>query len=227
MQRISVIIPALNEAANIVALLAALHPLRRLGHQIILVDGGSTDRTAQLAAPWCDHVLTAPRGRAAQMNVGAAKATGDLLWFLHADSPPGPPVLHQIRTVAGGRGAWGRFDVRLGGDAWLLRVVSWSMNLRSRLSGICTGDQGIFVRRELFQRLGGYADISLMEDIELCTRLRRIARPRCLPGPLLTSSRRWEQAGILRTILLMWRLRLAYFLGADPVQLARRYRGPS
>ncbi|MEI2783937.1 MAG: TIGR04283 family arsenosugar biosynthesis glycosyltransferase [Candidatus Competibacter sp.] len=158
------------------------------------------------------------------MNAGARQANGDILWFLHADSLPPPDALSLIRAALAGRErGWGRFDVRLSGRRPSLRMVEFSMNLRSRLTGIATGDQGIFVRRDLFERIGGYPPIALMEDIALSRTLKRYGRPVCLRQRVLTSSRRWERDGIARTVLLMWRLRLAYFLGADPDRLARIY----
>lgn len=221
--RLSVLIPALNEADHIAALLADLAQARAAGVELILVDGGSTDGTKALAAPAVDRVLTAPRGRANQMNAGARVASGEVLWFLHADSrlpPEAPAALLQ----ACARGAlWGRFDVLLSGRVPVLRLVERAMNLRSRLTGIATGDQGIFVTRTALERVGGFPEIPLMEDIALSKVLRRLARPACLRTRIQTSSRRWEERGAIRTILLMWRLRLAYALGADPRRLARLY----
>lgn len=200
--------------------LEALAPLRRAGHEVILVDGGSTDGTAMLARPLCDKVLAAPRGRGLQMNAGARAAAGEALVFLHVDTalPPGADVLvlQALRHAA-----WGRFDVRIEGRHPLLGVVAWAMNLRSRLTGIATGDQAIFVRREAFP---GFPEIALMEDIAFSKAIKRAAAPACLRAKVRTSGRRWEARGLWRTILLMWRLRLAYALGADPRELARRYR---
>ncbi|HEU0282595.1 MAG TPA: TIGR04283 family arsenosugar biosynthesis glycosyltransferase [Gallionella sp.] len=224
MKRISVIIPALNEAANIPNVLLALAPLRSRGHEVIVVDGGSSDGTAALATPLADRVLHASRGRALQMNAGARAAEGEMLWFLHADTLPPPNADELIlQALAQGRRGWGHFDVRLSGTGALLRMVAFMMNRRSRLSGIATGDQGIFVRREVFEHAGGFPEISLMEDIALSRVLKRHSRPAHAAQGLVTSSRRWEQRGVWRTILLMWRLRLAYFLGADPRKLAGLY----
>ncbi|MEA3644271.1 MAG: TIGR04283 family arsenosugar biosynthesis glycosyltransferase [Lamprobacter sp.] len=230
--RLSIIIPTLNEADVIGALLGDLAALRAAGHELILVDGGSTDTTRALAEPLVDRLLAAPCGRAAQMNAGAQAATGELLWFLHADSrvPAATAEALLAAARAGGRPVersvvrWGRCDVRLSGRHPLLRVIERAMNLRSCLSGIATGDQGLFVSRADFTAVGGFPDIPLMEDIALSQRLRRLARPLCLRPTLITSSRRWESRGILRTMMLMWRLRLAYALGADPARLARWYR---
>jgi rSAM/selenodomain-associated transferase 2 len=221
--RLSVVIPTLNEAAQIGDLLADLAPTREQGAELILVDGGSTDGTSAAAAPFVNRVLGAPRGRATQMNTGAWEASGEILWFLHADTRL-PPEAPEVLLAACKRGAaWGRFDVRLSGRLPVLRLVERAMNLRSRLTGIATGDQGIFVTRAAFEGVGGYPEIPLMEDIALSRALRRLARPACLRTRIQTSSRRWEERGALRTILLMWRLRLAYALGADPHRLARLY----
>ncbi|HHW76378.1 MAG TPA: glycosyltransferase family 2 protein [Xanthomonadaceae bacterium] len=224
MSRISIVLPVLNEGAHVAPCLRALQPLRGQNCELILVDGGSRDRTVTLAEPLADQVIVSPRGRAVQMNVGARRAGGDILWFLHADSLPPPDAVSLMSAaLEQSERGWGRFDVRLSGRQPLLRVVESLMNLRSRLTGIATGDQGIFVRRALFERIGGYPPIALMEDIALSRLLKRHSRPVCLRQRLTTSSRRWERDGIVRTILLMWRLRLAYFFGADPEWLARIY----
>jgi rSAM/selenodomain-associated transferase 2 len=221
---ISVVIPARNEAGNIAATLAPLQALRRRGHEVIVVDGGSGDATVTQAQPLADQVIASAPGRARQMNAGAQAAHGEVLWFLHADTLA-PLDADRLLLAALDSGAvWGRFDVRLSGRQPLLRVVERLMNLRSCLSGIATGDQGLFVRRAAFDAVGGFPDQPLMEDIALSARLKRLGRPSCLRTPLITSSRRWEERGILRTILLMWRLRLLYALGADPARLARLYR---
>jgi rSAM/selenodomain-associated transferase 2 len=157
------------------------------------------------------------------MSAGARTAAGDVLWFLHADSRVLPGAQSQLLDACRAGAIWGRFDVRLAGHRPLLRLVERMMNWRSRLTGIATGDQGIFVTRAAFEAVGGFPPIPLMEDVALSKALRRQARPVCLSGPILTSSRRWEENGILRTILLMWRLRLAYALGADPRRLADLY----
>jgi rSAM/selenodomain-associated transferase 2 len=217
---LSIVIPVLNEAPGIVQALHALQPLRGRGAQVILADGGSRDATAALAAPFADRVMSAPRGRSRQMNAGAAVADGDTLLFLHADCrlPEGAD-----RLIAGATQAWGRFDVRIDSTLASLRMVAGMMNLRSRLTGIATGDQAIFVSAELFRRIGGFPEIALMEDIAFSARAKRLCRPACLRECVTTSGRRWEKYGVWRTIALMWRLRLAYFLGADPEGLARLY----
>jgi rSAM/selenodomain-associated transferase 2 len=220
---LSVIVPVLDEARGIVAHLEALQPLRARGHEIVVADGGSRDGTAELARPLADVVVVAPRGRALQMNAAARVAAGEAFVFLHADTRLPPQADRTVLQALASR-PWGRFDVEIDARHPLLRVVAFTMNLRSRLTGIATGDQAIFVRRDVFEALDGYAAIPLMEDIELSRRLRRIARPACLRNRVVTSGRRWESRGVLRTIVLMWRLRLAYAFGADPARLAERYR---
>lgn len=223
--RLSIIVPALDESATITATLAALKPLRAKGHEVLVVDGGSRDATLTIAQLLADRAFAAPRGRALQMNAGAAMATGDVLLFLHADSTLPTDADDAIGAGVAGGAHWGRFDVRIAGRSWVLKVVAPAMNLRSRLSGIATGDQGIFVTREAFARAGGFPPIPLMEDIALSRTLKRLAgRPACLRERIVTSGRRWETHGPWRTIVTMWRLRAAYALGADPVHLARLYR---
>lgn len=220
---LSIVLPVLNEAAGIVAVLQALAPLRAGGVEVIVVDGGSTDRSVELAGPLADHVLAAPRGRASQMNAGAAAACGGVLLFLHADTrlPEGVEQL-VAHAVDGGR-RWGRFDVYVEGRSAWLPLVAAMMNLRSRLTGIATGDQAMFVTRAAFAAVGGFADIPLMEDIDLSRRLRQGSRPACLAARVTTSGRRWEAQGVWRTIFRMWWLRLRFFLGADPRYLALEY----
>jgi rSAM/selenodomain-associated transferase 2 len=224
MLRLSIIMPVLDEGERIVVALDALADLRALGVEVIVVDGGSSDATVQRARLRADRVLTAPRGRALQMNAGAEKATGDVLLFLHADTRlPAAAELVVLGGLERSSRAWGRFDVAIAGRHPLLAVVSRLMNIRSRTTGIATGDQAIFVKRDVFVAAGGFPAIPLMEDIALCKRLKRVGPPLCLSERVTTSGRRWEQHGVLRTILLMWRLRLSYFFGADPALLARRY----
>jgi rSAM/selenodomain-associated transferase 2 len=221
---LSIVIPALNEAAGIEATLQALQPLRVRGVELVLADGGSSDATQTLARPLVDAVVDAPRGRALQMNAGSARARADALLFLHADTrlPPLGDVL--VLQALAGAACWGRFDVRIEGRPWMLRVVAALMNLRSRASGIATGDQAIFVTREAFERVGGFPVQPLMEDIEISRRLKRLGRPACLGARVCTSGRRWEQRGVWRTILLMWRLRWRYWRGESAAQLAQAYR---
>lgn len=221
---LSIIVPCLNEAQGIAGTLAALAPLRARGAEVVVVDGGSTDDTAGRAAALADLVISSPRGRASQMNAGAARARGEILLFLHADTllPDGADVL-IVEGLKRTRRSWGRFDVAIDSRHPLLRLVEQLMNLRSRLTGIATGDQAIFVTRSLFTAVGGYPEIALMEDIALSKRLKDYGPPLCLRHRLTASARRWEKHGVLRTIVLMWSLRLAYRLGVDPAKLAVRY----
>ena len=223
-QRISIVVPTLNEAESITPTLERVQPLRDRGHEVVVVDGGSTDDTIRLAASFADRVIAAPRGRARQMNAGAAATAGEVLLFLHADTllPPDADRLILEGVAASGRG-WGRFDVRLSGSHPMLRIIERGISWRSRLTGIATGDQAVFVTRRWWERIGGYPDLPLMEDLALSRALRKMGRPLCIPQPVITSSRRWEERGVWPTVLLMWRLRLAYYLGADPARLARRY----
>jgi rSAM/selenodomain-associated transferase 2 len=219
---VSVIVPTLNEER---ILAATLTQARQPGvHEIIVVDGGSVDATRAVAEPLADLVLSAPQGRAAQMNAGAAAARGDVLLFLHADTrvPEGYTVAVAAACAQPGI-IGGRFDVNLQPATWLLRLTGQLMNWRSRLSRIATGDQAIFIRREVFEQLGGYASIPLMEDIELSRRMKRAGRIACLRQRVTTSARRWQKHGVVRTILLMWSLRLLYFFGVSPARLQRLY----
>jgi rSAM/selenodomain-associated transferase 2/rSAM/selenodomain-associated transferase 1 len=223
--RVSIVVPALDEARGIVATLAPLQALRAAGHEIIVVDGGSADATLALAAPLADHAFVATRGRAAQMNAGAAKATGGVLFFLHADSRlPAAGVATALGGMSRSGHRWGRFDVAIAGRHPALKGIAATMNVRSRLTGIATGDQGIFVERALFRAVGGYPDQPLMEDIELSKRLKRAGgSPLCLRERIVTSGRRWEQHGIVRTIVSMWRWRFAYWRNANPARVAAEY----
>ena len=218
-QRLSVVVPALNEARGVRAALEALAPLRARGHEVIVVDGGSSDGTTQLAVGLCDQVLNVRRGRAVQMNAGARVARGDAFVFLHADTqlPGGADdlILSSLKEYL-----WGRFDVEIESRHPLLTIVGSAMNVRSRLTGIATGDQAIFVRCDAF---AGFPEIALMEDVEFSKQMKQLGPPACLREKVLTSGRRWESRGVLRTIVLMWRLRLMFFLGARPDDLARIY----
>jgi rSAM/selenodomain-associated transferase 2 len=219
---LSVIIPTLNEAAGIEAMLRGLRAIAPAA-EIILADGGSQDGTPALAAPFCDAVVAGPPGRARQMNAGAGRATRETLLFLHADTRLPPDFASQIAAALGKGARWGRFDVRIEGRSRWLPLVGAMMNVRSRLTGIATGDMAMFMSRAAFTDAGGFPDQRLMEDIEMSRRLKRLGPPACLIGPAITSGRRWDEKGALRTILLMWRLRLSYWLGADPETLAARY----
>jgi len=224
MKHISIIVPVLNEARNIETTLAALQTMRCRGHEVIVVDGGSDDETIGLASPFADKVIQTSKGRGSQMRHGVEVASNEILWFLHGDTLAMPDGDHLILTgLQCGDYRWGRFDIKLSGAHPLLRVVERCMNIRSRLSCIATGDQGIFVDRAAYEVVGGIPGIPLMEDIAFSRRLKKLGKPLCIPIPLNSSSRRWEQNGVLRTILRMWRLRLAYALGADPQDLVRLY----
>ena len=224
MTGLSIVMPVLDEAAGIASTLQALAPLRARGHELIVVDGGSRDGTPKLAAALADQVVLSEPGRARQMNAGAAQARGEVLLFLHADTLL-PADADTLIAAAMARGAvWGRFDVRIAGRSALLPLVAALMNLRSRLSGIATGDQAIFVQRSAFEFLGGFPAQPLMEDIALSRRLRALAPPACLRERVLTSGRRWDQRGAWRTIWLMWRLRWRYWRGESAEALARDYR---
>ncbi len=220
--KLSIIIPALNEADNISQTLDSLQNLRKTGHEIIIVDGGSKDATCFIAKSKVDRLITCEPGRARQMNTGARLATGAILIFLHSDTTL-PANIEDIFMKIGKKSYWGRFDIRLSGESTIFRLIEWMINTRSRFTGVATGDQAIFMTRELFQTVGGYPNIPLMEDIALSKRLKRISSPVCIPRYVVTSSRRWEENGILKTILLMWMLRLKYAFGISPDELAKQY----
>ena len=216
---VSIIIPVLNEADRIGDLLKHLPD----NIETICVDGGSMDSTVEIAASHADQIISSKKGRARQMNAGAAVASGEILLFLHADSfLPGNFLYHLQKFYVLDK-AWGRFDVRIENEKRMFRIIEAMMNLRSRMTGICTGDQAIFMKRSVFNRVGGFALIPLMEDIEISKRLRKISKPFCINNPTLTSARRWLKGGILPTILLMWWLRLAYHFGVSPEHLAKHY----
>lgn len=218
-----IVVPVLDEAHTLASRMQALQIFRARGARLVVVDGGSQDETLTLARAYADLTLIAPRGRASQMNAGAAACPADVLLFLHADTelPENADIL--VRSATLGPFGWGRFDVRIASHRPLLRVVATMMNCRSRWSGIATGDQALFVRHDLFRNVGGFPDMALMEDIAMSRILKRYGPPACLSDRVTTSARRWERHGVLRTILLMWRLRAAFFLGADPGDLAIRY----
>lgn len=222
--RISIVIPVLNEAPAIVQALTALQPLRQAGHEVIVIDGGSCDDTTILSKPYADKIIQGQRGRGIQMNAGAKLARGEILLFLHGDTflPKGADRLIIEGLSRKGRN-WGRFDVKLSGVHSLLRIIESLINWRSRLFQIATGDQAIFVKRELFETIGGFPEIELMEDIALSKILKKFGRPLCLRQRVNTSSRRWEEKGLFRTIFLMWFLRLAYFFKVNPKRLAKLY----
>lgn len=223
MTALRIVVPVLNEGPGLGRRLAALRGLRSRGAELVVVDGGSTDESWALACGHADRVLLAPQGRAAQMNAGAEGAGDAILLFLHADTELPADADRRVRAAVAAGAGWGRFDVRIASGHPLLRVVAALMNLRSRLTGIATGDQAMFVRGDLFARIGGFPDLPLMEDIALSAALRRCGPPACLRPPAVTSARRWEGHGVWRTIARMWLLRLAFLLGADPQRLADRY----
>ena len=224
--KLSIIVPSLNEAAHITTTLNQLQEIRKKGHEVILCDGGSTDNTIKLSENLVDNCINTCRGRATQMNAGSQYASGDIFCFIHADSiPPKNIDTLIIQSLNQSRKLWGHFDVKLSGKKWPFRFIETLMNTRSCISNIATGDQGIFVYRHVFHQLSGFADIPLMEDIELSKRLRKISSGCCIHKQnFITSSRRWEQNGIFSTILLMWQLRLRYFLGTPANILAKLYR---
>jgi rSAM/selenodomain-associated transferase 2 len=222
--RFSVIVPVLNEASRIIEFLAALR--KQTTHndaEIIVVDGGSSDDTTQRARAANATVIESPRGRAVQQNAGANVAQGHILVFLHADTTLPANAFSLIANAVSDQCVWGRFDVTLASNDPRLTLVATMMNLRSRLTGIATGDQCIFVRRDAFIAVGGFPKQPIMEDIELTKRLKRISPPACLRAKVSTSARRWEKNGVVRTIVLMWWLRFAYWIGADPHRLAAKY----
>ena len=219
---ISVVIPALNEEKTIAATLTALMALNP--HEVIVVDGGSSDRTREISEQMGAVVITGAPGRARQMNRGAGQATGDVLLFLHADTRLPPRAFDDIvAALEDQRFLAGRFDVDLEGDHWLLKIVGAMINQRSRITKVGTGDQAIFVRREVFARMGGFPDIPLMEDIAFCRALKRLGGIACLRSRVRTSARRWETEGVWRTVIKMWILKVLYFAGVSPVTLKRFY----
>ncbi len=224
--KLSVVVPTLDEAPRLAAFLAPLTALRAAGHELIVVDGGSRDATLEIAAAHADRVLRAPRGRAAQMNTGATLATGDVLLFLHADCRLPERVAEVVAGSRDSGARWGRFDVALEGRSRMLPLVAALMNGRSRLTGISTGDQALFVQRTLFDAVGGFPPLALMEDVAMSRALKAVAGPpACLRERVIASGRRWDDEGAWRTIARMWALRFAYWRGEDTRELARRYYG--
>jgi rSAM/selenodomain-associated transferase 2 len=219
---VSVIIPTLNEEKSIAQVLADAVALRP--HEVIVVDGGSKDRTREISEQVGAVVMITGPGRARQMNCGARRATGDILLFLHADTHLPPAALHDIvAALKNPRYVGGRFDVDLDGNHWLLKIIGAMINQRSRITKVGTGDQAIFVRREVFARMGGFPDIPLMEDVAFCRALKRLGGIACLRSKVRTSARRWETEGVWRTMIKMWTLKLLYFAGVSPVTLKRFY----
>jgi rSAM/selenodomain-associated transferase 2 len=222
---LSIVIPTLNEASVIARALTQLQPLRETGAEVILADGGSTDNTLSLAESMVDKVVGASKGRATQMNAGAKHARGSWVLFLHADTQLPNDISQWWRSTQTNPSRWGFFLLRLDGKHWLFRCIEFAINRRSRLTQVATGDQCLFIQKQCFEQMGGFKDIPLMEDVAFSKTLRRLCKPIVWRSPVTTSSRRWEQRGILKTVLLMWRLRLAYFLGASPHRLSKIYYG--
>lgn len=224
--KVSIIIPVLDERENLDRLLESLQEIRAGGHEVIVVDGGSHDASLELAEERSDMAISHRRGRGTQMNAGAQHATGDIFLFLHADTRLPREFLHEVMAACSGSPRqWGFFQVRLSGENRLFRIIESCMNLRSRLTGIATGDQCLFVTKQLFRETGGYEEIPIMEDIALCRRLQAVYQPLIIGQSVITSSRRWQQHGTVKTIFRMWFMRLAYFLGVNPSWLARLYYG--
>ncbi len=224
----TIVIPTFNEEAEIRACLQRLQGLRAQGFEVIVVDGGSVDSTARLTENLCDHFILSCRSRAQQMNAGAKLAKGDFIFFLHVDSQLPDNFSELIVTMTTtflqqNKFCWGRFDVKLSGKHWAFRMIETMMNGRSRLTGIATGDQVIFMSQALYKAANGFPEIALMEDIAMSRRLKAVCAPLCLRQKVMTSSRRWEQNGIINTVIKMWLLRLSYFLGTDPTKLAKQY----
>lgn len=228
--KISIIIPILNEEKNLPQLVSTLSKLTPQPNNIVIVDGGSDDDSVAVAQNSGLTIITAERGRASQQNTGAEYAIKtyqpDLLLFLHADTQlpkNGLTLISEHFSDKDNHKFWGRFDVQLDSTHWLLKLVSFMINWRSRITGIATGDQAIFINANLFEQVNGFANIPLMEDVEICKRLRRLTKPICIKEKAITSARRWEKHGRVKTIVLMWRLRFEYWLGVSPDKLAVDY----
>jgi len=221
--KISIIIPVLNEEINLSRISSHLQSIRHQGHEVIIVDGGSADNTLAIAHEVTDMVIVSKAGRALQMNSGASVASGEVLLFLHADTFLPDNAIQIVSDSFRRKNYWGRFDVRLSSSKYVYRLIEGLMNLRSSITSIATGDQAIFIEKDLFDRVGGFPEIVLMEDVEISRQLKKISRPVCLKQKVITSSRRWESNGVVATVLLMWKLRLYYFLGVSPEKLNQLY----
>lgn len=222
-QKISIIIPVLNEADGIEVFLKKLQAFRKSGHELVLVDGKSDDNTCTLARPFVDQMISCEKGRAKQLDQGVKMATGQVFLFLHADTLLPENAVQAILEALFKGYYWGRFNVRLSGSHFLFRIIERMMNWRSCITGIVTGDQAIFMSKMLYYDIGGMPQIELMEDIELSKRLNKWTKPVCLKAFVITSSRRWEKNGILSTLFFMWNMRLQYFFGASPKDLCNKY----
>lgn len=223
MKIFSIIVPTLNEEPGILNFLNALQPYREFC-EIIIADAHSTDNTKSISLPLVDQFISVPQGRGLQMNLGAKQASGEVMIFLHADTKLPEQALQNIQQGLDAGARWGRFDIQLIGQSFLLKVVAQMMNWRSRYTGIATGDQAIFITQAIFFEVGGFPCQALMEDIEISKRLKCLSSPYCIKAKVSSSARRWEKFGICRTILLMWTLRLRYFLGESPEVLNQLYR---
>jgi len=221
--KISIIIPVLNEEINLSQISSHLQLIRQQGHEIIIVDGGSVDNSLVIAYEITDKVVVSKAGRALQMNSGADIASGEVLLFLHADTLLPDNALQTIIDLFQKKNYWGRFNVRLSSNKNIYRLIERLMNLRSCLTSIATGDQAIFIERNLFDRVGRFPEIALMEDVAISKQLKKIVKPVCLKQKVITSSRRWETKGVVSTVLLMWKLRLYYFFGMSPDKLKQLY----
>ena len=223
--KLSIIIPTLNEEAVIGDTLSSLVSRRNKDIEIVISDGGSADRTVALCHTVTDVIVQGPQGRARQMNRGAAAASGDVLLFLHADTRLPDDFISAIEhALLADDTVWGYFDISLSGQRRSFRIIEGMINLRTAITAIASGDQALFVTRQVFEKLGGYPDIKLMEDIAFSRQLKRLSRPARIRQRATTSSRRWQENGIARTVLLMWYLRLAYYCGVDPDRLWQRYK---
>lgn len=226
MQLVSIIIPALNEANNIENTLANIEKMVQQGHECIVVDGGSTDDTLSICSQYNVTCLKSEKGRAVQMNYGAAHAKNNILVFLHADTllPYNAiAIINKCISAKHSKYLWGRFNVKFTGQRFILRIIEFFMNLRSCITGIATGDQVVFIEKELFEKVNGFKQIPLMEDIEISKALKKYSRPICIKNKVITSSRRWELNGYWKTITLMWKIRLLYFFGVPADKLVKMY----
>lgn len=222
---IAVIIPVLNEAQQLDELILRVNSLQSNGARVVIVDGGSNDGTIEQLQQTKIELISSEKGRAKQMNKGWRSVQAESYWFLHADCQPPNSALADIQNTLNNRQRWGRFNVSLSGRSPMFRIIEFMMNWRSCLTQVATGDQGIFVEARLLEEIDGIPDIPLMEDIALSKQLRKHSRGACIKSPMIVSSRRWEKSGIVRMTVLMWWLRLRYFLGANPAELYKSYYG--
>jgi rSAM/selenodomain-associated transferase 2 len=225
MSSISIIIPVLDEATCLNSLLVQLEDWRNDKDEVIFVDGGSEDASRTMIRAFGFSVIKCERGRAKQLNQGAMSAKGDILWFLHADSDISEINRESFFSQAQNESFWGFFNIKISDKALIFHIIAFCMNSRARCTRVATGDQGIFVSKSLFVKVGAYPDIKLMEDIELSCSLRHRAAPVILRGPLNTSARRWRTNGVVQTILLMWVLRIGWFFGCSDRTIRRLYDG--